>query len=307
MEFKSVFMVNLSIKLPDSFLDEEIRNGYTITTETKKVWAVEIDLLNELQKVCEKYDLKYYASGGTCIGAARDGGFIPWDDDIDLQMFRKDFDRLCEIAPSEFKYPYFFQVESTDPLSLRGHGQLRNSATTALLNEEIGRTLPYNRGIFIDIFPLDDIPDEPEDLAKFQKRIDKYSKPLERIKGLTLFYKPTHGIKGIIKHLAHIILLPFKKPLLQHYYFKREAIFKTYLNSNNKEVAELHWPKIRAIAEKSNYSDTITIPFEFTEIQLPSGYDELLKSVYGDWRTPAKAPSIHGGLYFNTDKSYKDN
>ena len=102
-------MVNLKIQLPEGFLNEEVRCGYVVTHEMKKAWAVMLDLLAELDRVCKKNNIKYYANGGTMLGAVRHKGFIPWDDDIDVMMFREDYDRLMEIGPKEFTYPYFFQ------------------------------------------------------------------------------------------------------------------------------------------------------------------------------------------------------
>ena len=118
-------MVKLNINLPQNFLDEETRCGFTISEKLKEVWAVELDLLSEFDRVCKKYGIKYIASGGTMLGAARHHGFIPWDDDVDLMMMRDEYDKLCEIAPTEFKHPYFFQTEDTDPGFMRYFARLR--------------------------------------------------------------------------------------------------------------------------------------------------------------------------------------
>ncbi|WP_302782657.1 LicD family protein, partial [Acidaminococcus intestini] len=150
-------MITLNIKLPDHFLDEEVQDGFLVSQKRKEVWAVELDLLTEFDRVCKKYKLRYFADGGTLLGAIRHGGFIPWDDDIDLAMFRDDYDKLCSIALHEFKNPYFFQTEYTDRGSLRGHAQLRNSNTTAILRNSLNCKYKFNQGIFIDIFPMDSV------------------------------------------------------------------------------------------------------------------------------------------------------
>lgn len=90
-------------------LDKEIRQGYEISSEMKKVWNVQMKLLKKLLEVCDKHHLKIWADGGTLLGTVRDHGYIPWDDDIDMVMLREDYDKLLEIAPKEFEEPFFFQ------------------------------------------------------------------------------------------------------------------------------------------------------------------------------------------------------
>ena len=95
-------------------LCDEIREGYKISSQMKKVWSIQLSLLKKVLEVCEKYDLKIWAEGGTLLGTIRHKGYIPWDDDIDLVMFRDDYDKLNEIASKEFKYPYFLQSSKTE-------------------------------------------------------------------------------------------------------------------------------------------------------------------------------------------------
>ena len=148
----------IKINVPNGFLDEEVKCGYTISSKMKAVWAVEIDLYIELKRVCDKYNLSLYADGGTMLGAVRHSGFIPWDDDMDFAMSREDYKKLCEVANREFNYPYFWLTEETDPGTAFGHGQLRNSKTTGFV--EGGEVYGKNHGIFIDVFPFDNVPDE---------------------------------------------------------------------------------------------------------------------------------------------------
>ena len=78
------------------FYKEEVRCGYTVNEKTKRVWAVQLEMLDEVERICKANGLKYFADSGTLIGAIRHEGYIPWDDDIDLVMLREDCPEMAE-------------------------------------------------------------------------------------------------------------------------------------------------------------------------------------------------------------------
>ena len=88
--------------------------GYPVDDTRKKVWAVELDIFKKFIELCERHGLTYYTFSGTLIGAVRHKGFVPWDDDIDIVMLRRDYDRFVEIAEKELEEPYFLQTTMTD-------------------------------------------------------------------------------------------------------------------------------------------------------------------------------------------------
>ena len=92
------------------FFEEEVRCGHTVTSQIKKLWSVQIACLEQLKQICERHNIRYFVSGGTLLGVIRHKGYIPWDDDLDVVMFKEDYDRFCQVAPNELPPPMNFKT-----------------------------------------------------------------------------------------------------------------------------------------------------------------------------------------------------
>ena len=279
-------MLPIQIDLPKNFLEEEIRCGYKISSEMKKVWAVQIDLLEQVKKICKNHGLKYFADSGTLIGAIRHKGYIPWDDDIDLVMMRNDYNKFMEYAKSELEFPYFLQTVYTDKDIMRAHAQLRNSKTTGYMPYEKNR--PYNKGIFIDIFPLDVIPEDPQ-LKKFSLKIKFKWKLLNNL----VNYK--YNKKNIVSWAKHYLIV---KPLTLWMDYKilyARVSYIAYSHGKKKHIWNKEW-----------FDSAKEVDFEFTKIDIPVGYNERLKTEYGDYMVIKNVPSSHGELILSSEKSYME-
>lgn len=308
-------MVKLKLELPDGFLDEEVRCNYTVSRKMKEVWAVELDLLNEFMRVCKKHNIKFYADGGTAIGCVRHNGFIPWDDDIDLAVSRKDYEKLCQVS-YEFKYPYFFQTEQTDPGSCRGHIQLRNSETTGILKHEANYRLKFNQGIFIDIFPKDNIPDDDRKKDKYIKkvvthkdRLYNYIRILRQSNKKEVWMSDKNKIKTAMKLLRVVLINKLK--IVDRQYKKYERLMSKYKDTKTKRICNLPMTDSKNIDGKINsadflYENPVSFKFEFMELPVPSNYDKILTETYGDYMKYVIGKNTHGDVIFDTSISYID-
>ncbi len=303
-------MVDLKIELPDGFLEEEVRCDYTVTKDIKEVWAIEIDLLMQLDEVCKKHNLKYYITDGTMLGTVRHKGFIPWDDDIDVTMFRDDYEKLLKVAETEFKYPYFLQTEYSDPGCLRGHAQLRNSATTGILKTEEGK-FKFNQGLFLDVFVMDNVIDDKKLYEQQKKDAEKYRKrAVKYARWSTRYYKQNtwqSKVKGILYPVVNTFL---RKTKLEEKNFRKfEEVCKRYNNMETKYVTTLEfsfdierWGKrLKSYFDKVKY-----MPFEFIKLPISVDYDEMLRNDYGDYMVFKKGASAHGDMIIDTDRSYTE-
>lgn len=300
-------MVELNLQLPDEFFEEELRDGYLVTAETKKIWAVELDLLNEFIRVCNKHNIKYFADGGTMLGAVRHKGFIPWDDDIDIVMTREEYRKLEQIAPSEFEFPYFWQTEKTDTGSMRGHAQLRNCLTTGILKSEYRRKFRFNQGIFIDVFPIDYIPDERAwQNVFFLELFEQREKAFEYTYLTTRFREKGYGMYKVCRNIYHSILS--RGNMRNKEYDKLENLMMRYNTNPTKTVGKVFFRYIPDIViwQSQWFDDVIEYPFEMLKVNIPVGYDAILTKLYGNWQTPNVEPSTHGDVIFDADKPYQE-
>jgi lipopolysaccharide cholinephosphotransferase len=297
-------MVQTKYTFPESFFKEEDRLGFYIDRKRKELWAIELDMLYELDRVCQKLNVRYFLDGGTLLGAARDGHIIPWDDDIDVSMLREDYDRFLHEAPEEFTEPLFLQTGYTEKNYFRGHCQLRRSDTCAILPNELGR-VSFNQGIFLDIFVLDELfPERVE--AQYTKRNELFRK---RQMWNHHDYHPNLIRWGV--RWCRFLLYNACYPNSANFYKQMEAIFRTSEKSEfvdylmlNSDPGQVHFLR------REWYEETICLPFEGRDFPAPRGYREYLACYYGDdWETPKNITSMHnsdGLVIYHTGQSYKD-
>lgn len=297
-------MVRLKYPPSEDFLNEETRNGFLVSHDMKKAWSVELDLAQELIRVCDKHNLKIAANFGTLLGAVRHKGFIPWDDDMDFTMLREDYEKLCEIATSEFQHPYCFQFSNSGSGFINGHAKLRNSETTGIVSDELDRNLDYNQGIFIDIFPLDNVYDNK--IARFvQMKMAWLFRNLMLVFAyFSTRYFEAKGRARIPKKVFHFIV---NKPfgLLQVIAYK--LMMKVSLICKMKEtkmVSGLSFDDALKTVCQDDLKNIELMNFEYIKIPGLQQYDNVLKVWFGDWKTPRKVAATHSGIIFDTENNY---
>ena len=273
----------------------------------KQIWVVELDLLEKFKSICWKYNLNYCASSGTLLGAVRHKGFIPWDDDIDLFLPWEDYKKLLDVAPGECQYPYYFQSFLTDVESEVSASRLRRSDTTGFTKWELDNAGPdYDRGIFIDIFPLFKVPDSQNERSIQKETIMFFWKC---IRGYNAFTQIQRGVAPNKEYLQYV---PHYKSVCQT--FSITDLKWAYLNAcamtsaNTKEVgatsSRVHLESL--MWDSSLYDSYVELPFENTTICCPVEYEKVLDKQYGDWRIPVENGSRHEMVAISTDIPWRD-
>lgn len=234
----------------------------------------ELDILRAFAGVCERLGLRYYLVGGTLLGAVRHGGFIPWDDDIDVAMPREDYDRFARIAQAELGPDYFYQSPDTDPHYFLTYAKIRKKGT--FFYEERFRDARFEQGVFIDIFPLDFCPPRGPvchllfntlAVMNYRGQVDSGEpyRPYKELSGkLGYAFLRLYSPRGLVRARRRLLRLS-----------RRLSNGKTLASyagaySYRREVSPWDW-----------FRDTTEVEFEGRKYVGPKGYDGILTQSYG--------------------------
>lgn len=259
----------------------------------------QLDILKAFIRVCEKHHLRYFLVGGSCLGAARHGGFIPWDDDIDVGMPREDYDKYIELQHEYDGTPYFIQTWKTDPRYTYNYGKLRDSSTTYIENFFWKHRI--NHGVWIDIFPIDGMSltdDKPYKKYAHKVRYVWSQSFISYIPQLIRKFHASTFFLDLIINIAAVLAYPFD---IAHY--RRKHVEK-YLRKvpYDKAVLVGNISGTNAKKEampKSLFEDFTKLKFEDIEACVPKDYDKYLTLLYNDWR---KWPPVEKQIGHHHDK-----
>ncbi len=226
----------------------------------------QLAILEEIDKICRRHNIEYWLDGGTLLGAVRHGGFIPWDDDIDIAMTLEDEKRFEEIAPKELPEWLFLQTPKTDPGSKEPITKIRDVNSLYI---EGGDTFgsPYVKGIFVDIFPFVDYPDISR----------KWIKTLT--KGISKSYSILHHQHEYsFRSFAEFFYFGAK------YYLYRGLWSIACLCGKKTRCSDVPILNGRGISfDKKAIKPLGTILFESKEFPAPCSPDSYLSDLYGNY------------------------
>ncbi|MDO4467516.1 MAG: LicD family protein [Bacillota bacterium] len=254
--------------------------------QLKKVQSLELLALQEVNRICTKYNIKYTLGYGTLIGAVRHKGFIPWDDDIDICMLRKDYIRFKEICKKELSSGYFYQDNESDPEYYMLYDKIRVDGT--LFKEAFQSQWNIHHGIYVDIFPIDAIPDQKWK-ETFQYLLFHFFRTGVMVKYGNIASRT--GKKKVFAKILRVLYMPFS---LSYLYKNANRVAMKYDDIETKRIHSFCGPyKKKDIFERKIYSQMEVVPFENMEAQILKDYDIVLKSIYGDYmKLPPKEKRV---------------
>ncbi len=280
--------------LPESFFEEEVRNDFLVTTTRKKIWAVQLDLLLRLDQVCQKHHLKYVLCCGTLLGAIRHHGFIPWDDDLDVEMPRQDYEMLLKLS-NEFSDSAFLQTPYTDPYYAFSHTRLININTTAF--SKAFAFQPMKAGIFIDIFPVDRWVENDWESREEINRLNIENSIFMRLKNP---YLDERDKKRVAEWSGINPLTAYEEiQKIATKYNNTDTIFRRRIVITSLPVVKLVYAE--------DFNPVFLHSFENFQFPVPGGYDRMLTREYGDYMQlpPAESRGTwHSSIIIDPDEPY---
>lgn len=284
---------------PDSFFEDEVRSGFYVPGLMKRAWAAQLEALADIASICAQHRIRWFADRGTLLGAVRHGGYIPWDDDLDICMLRDDYIRFNRIVglclPANYYIPPSVVKDSPDRL----HTTIWNAHGVRLDQEHLKRYHGFPFAVGIDIFVLDYIAPDPEEE---ELRVGLAQLVHNAAMTINEENQRTPENQELVSMIEELLCVKLDRTtsLKEQLIPLLENVFSLYTREEAVEVAYMpNW--ILGSTWKfplDCYGDIAILPFEMTKIQVPILYDAATRIQFGNYETPFRAGGGHNYPYF---------
>ena len=265
-------------------------------TELRKLHNALLYIMDEIDRICELNHINYTLTGGSLIGAIRHKGFIPWDDDMDVAMLIADYDIFVNICKTQLDERFIWQDIHTDLDYPYGFGKLTLKETQYISKGHENEK--WQKGIYIDVFPLDNVPDNQFSQRLFAFKNLFYIKLLECKTGFDI------DSKSLLKKIAFCVLFIISKLLTFDYLRqKMEKNMVRYKNKNMNLICNLggFYGFYKELTFRSYFEETMRAKFEDRKYRIIRDYDIFLRSVYGDYMSMPPVERRHTHEFVQLD------
>ena len=269
------------IKIDDSYLEDEIRDGFYIPSMTKRTWAMELTVLDLIDSICQKHNITYFADWGTYLGAIRHKGFVPWDDDLDICMHRNEFNKFLAIAKEELPEGYSIMSFHNNDYSWKFIYNIVPNDHMCFTPEYLKSHYSFPYIVAIDIFIIDNISDDD---SIEQSRNEQVKRLLNEADKISLSEQSE----------------PDKLNKMRALYDEAEKLLQLENEHDTKRVVQkVPWGVYHnRTYDKSDFINAVRVPFEMTSIPVPLCFNKILSSKYGNFMNIVYGGGGHNYPYY---------
>lgn len=269
------------IKIDDSYLEDEIRDGFYIPSMTKRTWAMELTVLDLIDSICSKHNITYFADWGTYLGAIRHKGFVPWDDDLDICMHRNEFNKFLAVAKEELPEGYSVMSFHNNDYSWKFIYNIVPNDHMCFTPEYLKSHYSFPYIVAIDIFIIDNISDDD---SIEQSRNEQVKRLLNEADKISLSEQSE----------------PDKYNKMRVLYDEAEKLLQLENEHDTKRVVQkVPWGVYHnRTYDKSDFINAVRVPFEMTSVPVPLCFNKILSSKYGNFMNIVFGGGGHNYPYY---------
>ena len=269
------------IKIDDSYLEDEIRDGFYIPSMTKRTWAMELTVLDLIDSICSKHNITYFADWGTYLGAIRHKGFVPWDDDLDICMHRNEFNKFLAVAKEELPEGYSIMSFHNNDYSWKFIYNIVPNDHMCFTPEYLKSHYSFPYIVAIDIFIIDNISDDD---SIEQSRNEQVKRLLNEADKISLSEQSE----------------PDKLNKMRALYDEAEKLLQLENEHDTKRVVQkVPWGVYHnRTYDKSDFINAVRVPFEMTSVPVPLCFNKILSSKYGNFMNSVFGGGGHNYPYY---------
>ena len=269
------------IKIDDSYLEDEIRDGFYIPSMTKRTWAMELTVLDLIDSICSKHNITYFADWGTYLGAIRHKGFVPWDDDLDICMHRNELNKFLAVAKEELPEGYSVMSFHNNDYSWKFIYNIVPNDHMCFTPEYLKSHYSFPYIVAIDIFIIDNISDDD---SIEQSRNEQVKRLLNEADKISLSEQSE----------------PDKFNKMRVLYDEAEKLLQLENEHDTERVVQkVPWGVYHnRTYDKSDFINAVRVPFEMTSVPVPLCFNKILSSKYGNFMNIVFGGGGHNYPYY---------